>query len=97
MELYEKLGPIGEGTYGMVMKCRHKDSGQIVAIKKFKESEDDLQIRKTALREVRMLKVRKSKQEVLDSNSIVFVATQKRKHCKPYRSVSEKGKAIFSI
>ncbi len=57
MEFYEKLGPIGEGTYGMVMKCRHKDSGQIVAIKKFKESEDDLQIRKTALREVRMLKV----------------------------------------
>ena len=57
MDLYEKLGPIGEGTYGMVMKCRHKETGQIVAIKKFKESEDDMQIRKTALREVRMLKV----------------------------------------
>jgi cyclin-dependent kinase-like len=41
----------------MVMKCKHKDSGQIVAIKKFKESEDDLQIRKTAMREIRMLKV----------------------------------------
>lgn len=57
MDLYEKLGPIGEGTYGMVMKCRHRETGQIVAIKKFKESEDDLQIRKTAVREVRMLKV----------------------------------------
>ncbi|KAI8849180.1 kinase-like domain-containing protein [Chytridium lagenaria] len=56
MDCYEKIGPIGEGTYGMVMKCRHKDTGLIVAIKKFKESEDDLQIRKTALREVRMLK-----------------------------------------
>ncbi|KAI8912573.1 kinase-like domain-containing protein [Gorgonomyces haynaldii] len=56
MDQYEKLGPIGEGTYGMVIKCRHKETGQIVAIKKFKESEDDLQIRKTALREVRMLK-----------------------------------------
>ncbi|KAL2918578.1 hypothetical protein HK105_201979 [Polyrhizophydium stewartii] len=56
MECYEKIGPIGEGTYGMVMKCRHKETGQVVAIKKFKESEDDLQIRKTALREVRMLK-----------------------------------------
>ncbi|KNC98816.1 CMGC/CDKL protein kinase [Spizellomyces punctatus DAOM BR117] len=56
MEYYEKVGPIGEGTYGVVMKCRHKETGQIVAIKKFKESEDDLQIRKTALREVRMLK-----------------------------------------
>lgn len=57
MEQYEKIGPIGEGTYGMVMKCRNKETGQVVAIKKFKESEDDLQIRKTALREVRMLKV----------------------------------------
>ncbi|KAL3896041.1 MAG: hypothetical protein SGCHY_004331 [Lobulomycetales sp.] len=56
MEAYEKLGPIGEGTYGMVMKCRKRETGQVVAIKKFKESEDDLQIRKTALREVRMLK-----------------------------------------
>ncbi|KAJ3397906.1 Cyclin-dependent kinase-like 3 [Lobulomyces angularis] len=56
MEAYEKLGSIGEGTYGMVMKCRQRETGQIVAIKKFKESEDDLQIRKTALREVRMLK-----------------------------------------
>jgi cyclin-dependent kinase-like len=41
------------------MKCRNKETGMIVAIKKFKESEDDLQIRKTALREVRMLKVYK--------------------------------------
>ncbi|EPZ37058.1 Pkinase-domain-containing protein [Rozella allomycis CSF55] len=57
MENYDKMAMIGEGTYGMVMKCRHKETGQIVAIKKFKESEDDLQIRKTALREVRMLKV----------------------------------------
>ncbi|KAJ3391979.1 Cyclin-dependent kinase-like 3 [Lobulomyces angularis] len=56
MDAYEKLGSIGEGTYGMVMKCRQRETGQIVAIKKFKESEDDLQIRKTALREVRMLK-----------------------------------------
>ena len=58
MDLYEKIGPIGEGTYGMVMKCRNKETGQMVAIKKFKESEDDIQIRKTALREIRMLKVK---------------------------------------
>lgn len=41
----------------MVLKCRHKESGQIVAIKKFKESDEDEQVRKTALREVRILKV----------------------------------------
>ena len=56
MENYENLGTIGEGTYGVVIKARHKETGQIVAIKKFKESEDDEQVRKTSLREVRVLK-----------------------------------------
>jgi len=43
-------------TYGVVLKARHKETGQIVAIKKFKESDEDEQVRKTALREVRILK-----------------------------------------
>lgn len=59
MEKYEKIGKIGEGSYGVVFKCRNRDTGQIVAIKKFVESEDDPIIRKIALREVRMLKVRR--------------------------------------
>ncbi|KAE9313033.1 Cyclin-dependent kinase-like 2 [Phytophthora fragariae] len=56
MENYESLGTIGEGTYGVVLKCRHKVTGQIVAIKKFKESDDDEQVKKTALREIKILK-----------------------------------------
>ncbi|KAM9842435.1 cyclin-dependent kinase-like 1 isoform 2-T2 [Aulostomus maculatus] len=56
MEKYEKIGKIGEGSYGVVFKCRNKDSGQIVAIKRFVESEDDPIIKKIALREIRMLK-----------------------------------------
>ncbi|XP_074677275.1 cyclin-dependent kinase-like 1 isoform X2 [Strix aluco] len=56
MERYEKLGKVGEGSYGVVFKCRKKDTGQIVAIKKFLESEEDPVIRKIALREIRMLK-----------------------------------------
>lgn len=57
MEKYEKMGKIGEGSYGVVFKCRNRDTGQIVAIKKFVESEDDPIIKKIALREIRMLKV----------------------------------------
>lgn len=58
MEKYEKIGKIGEGSYGVVFKCRNRDTGQVVAIKKFVESEDDPIIKKIALREIRMLKVR---------------------------------------
>ncbi|CAG9820417.1 unnamed protein product [Phaedon cochleariae] len=56
MERYERIGKLGEGSYGIVYKCRNKDTGEIVAIKKFAESEEDPLIRKIALREIRLLK-----------------------------------------
>uniref|UniRef100_A0A8C6QBS8 Cyclin-dependent kinase-like 2 n=1 Tax=Nannospalax galili TaxID=1026970 RepID=A0A8C6QBS8_NANGA len=56
MEKYENLGLVGEGSYGMVMKCRNKDSGRIVAIKKFLENDDDKMVKKIAMREIKLLK-----------------------------------------
>ncbi|XP_025934118.1 cyclin-dependent kinase-like 2 isoform X2 [Apteryx rowi] len=56
MEKYQALGLVGEGSYGVVTKCRNKDSGQIVAVKKFLESEDDAMVKKMALREIKLLK-----------------------------------------
>ncbi|CAG0879108.1 unnamed protein product [Cyprideis torosa] len=56
MDAYENLGIIGEGSYGVVLKCRHKETGQMVAVKKFLETEDDKLVKKIALREIRMLK-----------------------------------------
>ncbi|XP_057881096.1 cyclin-dependent kinase-like 2 isoform X1 [Melospiza melodia melodia] len=56
MDKYQVLGLVGEGSYGMVTKCRNRESGQIVAVKKFLESDDDAAVRKIALREIKLLK-----------------------------------------
>ncbi|XP_052472159.1 cyclin-dependent kinase-like 1 [Carassius gibelio] len=56
MDKFEKLAKIGDCSYGVVFKCRHRDTGHIVAIKNLVESEDDLVIKKITLREIPMLK-----------------------------------------
>ncbi|XP_039950372.1 cyclin-dependent kinase-like 1 isoform X1 [Bactrocera neohumeralis] len=56
MDRYEKLSRLGEGSYGVVYKCRDRETGALVAVKRFVESEDDPAIRKIALREIRLLK-----------------------------------------
>lgn len=52
MNKYEVLNMVGEGAYGVVLRCRNKTTGDTVAIKKFKESDEDESIRKTTLRGV---------------------------------------------
>ena len=62
MNKYEILGIVGEGAYGIVYKAKVKETGQFVAIKKFKESaEEDLIVKKTTQREVKMLNFLKYK------------------------------------
>eukprot|EP00983_Pelagomonas_calceolata_P013525 432766-Pelagomonas_calceolata.AAC.3 len=39
MNKYEVLSIVGEGAYGVVLKCRNKETEEIVAVKKFKESD----------------------------------------------------------
>ena len=50
---------VGEGAYGVVIKCTSKKTGEVVAIKKFKDTEDDETVRKTILREVKILRMLK--------------------------------------
>lgn len=59
MNKYDVLGVIGEGAYGVVLKCRHKETDEVVAVKKFKDREDDEGVQKTTLRELKMLKTLK--------------------------------------
>ena len=74
MNKYEVLGVVGEGAYGVVLKCRNKENREIgkrfhevhsanltiVAIKKFKESNNNEIVRKTTLREVKILRMLRS-------------------------------------
>mmetsp|Transcript_2064 Transcript_2064/g.7437 ORF Transcript_2064/g.7437 Transcript_2064/m.7437 type:complete len:773 (-) Transcript_2064:1484-3802(-) len=56
MNKYEILSVVGEGAYGIVLKCRSKLTNEIVAIKKFKESEhEDEIVKKTSHREKKIL------------------------------------------
>ena len=51
---YNVIGVVGEGAYGIVYKCKNKETGKYVAIKKFKETEDEI-VQKTMKRELKML------------------------------------------
>ncbi|CAD8192140.1 unnamed protein product [Paramecium octaurelia] len=57
MQKYEVLGIIGKGSYGVVLKGQNKETGEIVAIKQYIGSEEDESIKKTILREVKLLKM----------------------------------------
>ena len=64
------LDRIGEGAYGVVLKCRCNDTAStktktiydtpdqnIVAMKQFKEADDNEIVKKTTMREVKVLKM----------------------------------------
>ena len=69
---YDVLGVVGEGVYGIVYKCKNKETGKYVAIKRFKEVEDDL-VKKTMKRELKML------QKLHHPNVVDFQEAYKRK------------------
>ena len=56
---YDILGIVGEGAYGIVYKCKNKETGEYVAIKKFKETQDEI-VKKTMARELRVLQLLKN-------------------------------------
>uniref|UniRef100_A0A2K6GGN7 Cyclin dependent kinase like 3 n=1 Tax=Propithecus coquereli TaxID=379532 RepID=A0A2K6GGN7_PROCO len=62
MEMYETLGKVGEGSYGTVMKCKHKDTGQIVAIKIFYETPEKSQFHHENL--VNLIEVFRQKKKI---------------------------------
>lgn len=56
MERYERLGKIGEGTYGVVYKAREIQTGIVTALKKIRLEQEDEGVPSTAIREISILK-----------------------------------------
>ena len=55
MEDYVVLGRVGEGAHGIVMKGRHKESGQTVALKKIPLKRIEDGIGEATIREIKAL------------------------------------------
>jgi serine/threonine protein kinase len=56
LEKYTKIDKVGEGTYGVVYKCRNKENQELVALKKIRLENEDEGIPSTAIREISILK-----------------------------------------
>ncbi|XP_014204338.1 cyclin-dependent kinase 1 [Copidosoma floridanum] len=56
MDNFVRIEKIGEGTYGVVYKGKHKKTGEIVAMKKIRLETEDEGVPSTAIREISLLK-----------------------------------------
>lgn len=56
VEMYDIISKIGEGMYGYVYKAKHKETGEIVALKRIRLDASSQGFPITAIREVKILK-----------------------------------------
>ncbi|KAH3764206.1 protein kinase domain protein [Pelomyxa schiedti] len=54
---YDVQQLLGEGAYGQVFKCADKETGRVVAVKKFKDSDVLESVKKTINRELRVMQM----------------------------------------
>ena len=53
---YQKLEKLGEGTFGVVHKAKHIETGEVVALKKMRLEDEEDGVPATALREIAILR-----------------------------------------
>ena len=71
LDKYQKLEKLGEGTYGVVHKCKNLQTGEIVAIKKIRLENEDDGVPSTAIREISLLKNLKHP-NVVELKEVIF-------------------------
>eukprot|EP00812_Abedinium_dasypus_P013530 NODE_702_length_1399_cov_598.770089.p2 GENE.NODE_702_length_1399_cov_598.770089~~NODE_702_length_1399_cov_598.770089.p2 ORF type:complete len:315 (-),score=100.10 NODE_702_length_1399_cov_598.770089:344-1288(-) len=55
-EIFDKIPLLGEGTYGKVYQARHRNTGELVAMKEMKLESQEEGVPSTAIREIALLK-----------------------------------------
>ncbi|KAF8010512.1 hypothetical protein BT93_J1213 [Corymbia citriodora subsp. variegata] len=99
---YERLNKINEGTYGVVYRARDMKTGEIVALKKVKMSQQDSDggFPLTSLREINLLlslnhpSVVGVKEVVMDDDNSIFMAMEYMEH--DLKGLMETRKRPFS-
>jgi len=56
LERYQRIDKLGEGTYGVVYRCKDVVTGETVALKKIRLEKEDDGVPSTAIREISLLK-----------------------------------------
>ncbi|CAD5115197.1 DgyrCDS4191 [Dimorphilus gyrociliatus] len=97
---YTKIEKIGEGTYGVVYKAKHKHTNEIVALKKIRLENEDEGVPSTAIREISLLKELQHPnivclQDVLmEENKIYLVFEYLTMDLKKYMDALPKGELL---
>ncbi|KAI8081485.1 kinase-like domain-containing protein [Halteromyces radiatus] len=83
--LYEKVGQVGEGTYGKVYKARNCKTGQLMALKRIRMKTEKEGFPITAMREIKLLQKLKHErivrlQEILVSKGSVYMVLEYMDH-----------------
>ncbi|KAI8336794.1 kinase-like domain-containing protein [Chlamydoabsidia padenii] len=83
--LFEKIGQVGEGTYGKVYKARNCKTGQLMALKRIRMKTEKEGFPITAMREIKLLQKLKHErvvllQEIMVSKGSVYMVLEYMDH-----------------
>lgn len=75
LQRYHREDKLGEGTYGVVYKCKDLVTGEYVALKKVRLEKEDDGVPSTAIREISLLKGTKH-ENIVELKEVIYSQDQ---------------------